>query len=201
MKSEPTESSSDLDSARELSRNLVSARAGSPSPAPPPDDYVRFTFSSVVRRGVAGGPGLRRPATVEPEAQRPESATTWDEFLARSLPAAQGEAAFLMDAQGLLVAGCGPIPAADLEGIGARLMAALEHARKMQLEEGHDPAVVVELGTAWLTGFAVSLRDGSTMTMGVVGPAALHAETRARLSGALWRWRASLEAPGGGHAP
>lgn len=202
MKSDRTDSSSDLESARELSRRLVAPRAAGHVVAPSDSDFVRFTFSSVMRRSAASE--SRTSSTgVAPghEAPKPESATTWDDFLARSLPVAEAHAAFLMDGQGLLVASCGPIPAADLEGVGGRLMAALEHGRKMQLEEGREPAVVVELGSAWLTGFAVPLRDGSTLTMGVVGPAALHAETRARLSGALWRWRASADSAAGGHAP
>ena len=181
--------------------------ASVPAPPPPapraeaPAEEPSAPAPSEAPAGPAAVPAAATPvqvpsARVAPAPAPPaiEEARTWDDFLALCLPVAGAEGALVMGDQGLLIASCGPIPASDLEGVGARLMATLDHGRRMQLEEGREPAVVVELGMGWLTGFTVVLRDGSKLTMGLIGPAALHAEARSLIASALILWRASVSA-------
>jgi len=99
--------------------------------------------------------------------------------------AARAELAFLLDAQGLVVANRGPGSSEEVEGMGARLLAAMDQVRRLAPPGAAAPAVNVEMGARWLTGFALALPDGTGVMLGLVGPKPAGTEIRAALQRAL----------------
>lgn len=173
MKSSPSAGSSDLEKARALSRGLGAAR--------PPE-------------GARGGfIAFRRPAraateTSEPTVARPEPAAAtagvdtsppllppfgarrWDLLTAWLRESAEGRVAFVMDAQGLLMALDGPLEVPEVENAGARLGLALFHAGKMFTEAPPDIRIDVSVGDLHLTGFELHEPGGNLFTVGILGP-------------------------------
>ena len=176
MKHAPDASSSDLERARELSRKLRGdasnrARAGAAAvPAPGKDGFLRFRAGGLL------------PA---PAPSAPVSGTLWDPFLDWCLAVAGATAGFVLDGQGLLVAVRGALSAGDAEGIGARVMVALEQARKIQPGGSPDPAVSIDFGSGCLSGFAVALKDRSVLTIGLVGPRSVAPAARGTIASAF----------------
>jgi hypothetical protein len=165
-------SSSDLDRARELSRRLrpdaVPAPAGGPSPEG--RGFVRFRAASAPAataspaRGEAAARGSASPAPTSPAA-----GTLWDPFLDWCRAVAGAATGFVLDRQGLIVAVRGALSATEAEGIGSRVMVALDQARKIR-PDGPAPAVSIDFGGSCLSGFEVSLKDRSPLTIGLIGP-------------------------------
>ena len=182
MSSDPNDSSFDLDQARRLSQRL----RGGGRPAAPPSGprgpsaeqgYVRF-----VARKVDGYPEAPRPASHDGFGEE-----TWNDFLDECIAQTRAASAFLMDAQGLVVACRGDRSASELEGIGARLMVMLEQADKMRGASTVSESVCIELDAQWLTGLRARLDGGRTMTLGVIAPAPLQRDARERLEAGLAR--------------
>ncbi|MEZ4226220.1 MAG: roadblock/LC7 domain-containing protein [Polyangiaceae bacterium] len=165
--SSPSAPFSDLELAREVSRRLRSPRVGAAPRSEPSPRYVPFD----ARRFV--------PATHWVAAPRGHrfGAELWNELLDGCLSAANAEAAFVMDGQGLVVATRGTMQADDAEAIGARLMVALDQAEEIGGATG-SYSVAIEFGGAWLTGLRLQLKDERSLTVGLVARAPLARESR-----------------------
>jgi hypothetical protein len=93
----------------------------------------------------------------------------WNGFLDECLRAAGAETAFAVGHEGLTIASRGRLPHGDVEGLGTRLMIALERAGEMEIEAGEVQSVLVEFDHRWLTGLALR-RDGAIfLAVGVLG--------------------------------
>lgn len=196
MKNDPSVSFSDRDAARASAARL---RGEKPPPVPAGSPAAPAFVS--FRAGVALGTGeaaRAAPAAVAPAAgqapspRRPpptplpgaSGAERWDALLSWCLTSGGAMAAFVLDERSLLVASRGLLPFDDVEGMGGRLIVALEQASRLQEEgaPGHG-AVSVDLDGRWLTGFAVSMPGGAPLTFGLLGAEPAHAEVRAAISG------------------
>ncbi len=163
-------SSEDLAQARALSRTLHgtptvgSPRAGAELPAPV---YAPFAPTRAVPPSISG-------AGFGPD--------TWNGFLDHCVTVSGAVGAFLLDAQGLMVACRGALGVDDAEALGARLSAALVHARAL------DPAGVrlltVELQDRVVAAVPLGLADNA-LIMGVVTAGALEGWPRAALLAAV----------------
>ncbi len=160
--------SSDLELARKVSQRLRQPRTAGRGPkAEPSPRYVQFDARQFV------------PAThwvSGPRAQR-FGAEIWNELLDGCLSAADAEAAFVMDGQGLVVATRGNISADDAEAIGARLMVALDQAAEIG-NRGGSYSVAIEFDGSWLTGLRLHLHDAKSLTVGLVAHGPLSRDTR-----------------------
>lgn len=188
-------SSSDLERAREMSRRLAAGSSGRPD-APSPS---RRAGIGVAAPDPAGFVRLRRPAPRSTAASAPPVAADrplrvaafggegWDAILDWTLEATGAGAAFLMDPHGLVVACRGPLPSGQAEGLGARLMLALDQAAKMVPpgEESADLSVAVQFGEVLLTGFLAPLADGTVLTAGLISRCPIGASARQAVVGVL----------------
>jgi hypothetical protein len=125
-------------------------------------------------------------------ASRPGRAATfggegWDAVLDWTLEATGAGAAFLMDPHGLVVACRGPLPSGQAEGLGSRLMLALEQAGRMVPpgEEAAELSVTVQFGEILLTGFPAPLGDGTVLTAGLISRSPVAAAARRAVVGVL----------------
>lgn len=163
-------SSDDLDLARRISRRLrgqaAPAGPGRASPA-----YIRFSAAGFART----------------EQQSPFGPAVWNDMLDRCNRESSSELAFVMDAQGLVVASRGDLDPALVEGIGARLLIAFEQADQMDELGAAPQSIAIEIGRRWLTGFRVRRGEGRTMTVGVLGPRVVSRDTRDALEQMLAR--------------
>jgi hypothetical protein len=180
MKHVPSATSSDLERARELSRRLrpgespdePHARAHAVPPGP--GAFVRFRAADVVK--VAAGPVAAPPPLPPPETAKrsapasPQGGGRWDESLEWCRGRTGARSAFALDGQGLLIASSGALASEEAEGIGSRMMLALDQARKMADTPPARLSVGFDLGGDRLSGFAVTLGDGTPVTFGLVGP-------------------------------
>jgi hypothetical protein len=159
-------SSDDLDLARRISKRL---RQGPSAPTPAPG-YIRFSAAALV-----GAP------------PRPEfGPAPWNDMLDRAAADSAAEVAFVVDAQGLVVACRGSMDPALVEGIGARLLVAFEQAEQMAEPGARTGSIAIELGHRWLTGFQVR-RGEASFTVGVLGPAVVPRAARGELARMLER--------------
>jgi len=168
----------------------VTASPAPPRPAPPPSGTFR-----------APPPPVRAAPPVAPPAKPPPPAAPaveplvlpddfgpagWNRVLDACLQAIGGEAALLMDPSGLVVASRGPRPTDELEGIGARLMIALEQAEAI---EGGGAAVrvaTIELPARTL--FAARLdANGTRLTLGLLAAGSVAPARRQVLEALLRR--------------
>ncbi len=171
---------------------MSSAKTGSSSenpaaataPAPRDDSgYLPFRASALAPAPPEPRPRLKLPsldflATTPPEA-RMARLVEW------CREAASAEAALLVDVPGGLLATSGPLPPSEATDLGARLVAALEQARQMAPEADPPPALAVDFGPVWLTGFHVNLSRGGGLTLGLVARDPLPAELRDALGRTL----------------
>ncbi len=169
-------SSSDLTLARELSRRLVvDGRAAKPAPVgPAPLAYVRFPAHRAAPTVDAPAPVRRLPDP--PIVSIDQGSLCWEQLLEWCLVAFDAEAAFVMDAYGLVVANRGRMTPDAVQGVGARLMVALQHAAQMAVDtpDGTSRALAVELATGWLSGLRVVVGEGEDalqLTVGIVAKA------------------------------
>jgi hypothetical protein len=97
-------------------------------------------------------------------------ARRWDLLTAWLRESVGGRAAFVMDAQGLLMALDGPLEVPEVENAGARLGLALLHAGKMFAELPASLRIDISVGDLHLTGFELHEPGGSQFTVGILGP-------------------------------
>lgn len=168
-------SSSDLENARRISQRLRGPRAPEAVPPPNAPGYIRFSAAMFVG-GVPAAPPLERfgPAV-------------WDALLEQASAAAGAELAFVIDAQGLVIASHGDVDPALVQGIGARLEIAFEQADQMS-EMGEAPqSIAIEFRDKWLTGIRIRRGEGQTFTVGVLGPNPAGREARLAMEPILAR--------------
>lgn len=170
---------SDLDRAREISRRLAGSRSLPDPPArvgvAPPDPAG---FVSLRRTATTTAAALM-PTAPPPEVREALGSGRWDALLDWALSAASCQAGFVVDPRGLVVGCRGPLPVAQAEGLGSRLMAALDQARQMAgPKDGPEPSVTIQFGDVLLTAFAARPGDGSVLTIGLIGRGVVPAETR-----------------------
>jgi hypothetical protein len=184
MSSDRNERFSDLELARALTRHLRGGAGARAEPhgkasklVEPRPHYIRFDGQKLVPDAEAlfGGRGPR--ARFGPD--------TWNALLDGALSAADAETAFLMDAQGLVVACRGGRPAEEVEGIGARLLLTLDHAEQMASAAAPTRSVLVELSGSWLAGIRVKSKGGPALTVCVLGARPLATEAREVIEGLL----------------
>jgi hypothetical protein len=158
-------SSDDLELARRISKRLrgqpLAPSAGRTTPG-----YIRFSAASFVSQ-------------MEPQAMF--GPAVWHELLDRVNRESSSEIAFVMDAQGLVVASRGTLDPALIEGIGARLLIAFEQADQMSELGGGSQSIAIEIGKRWLTGFRVRRGESHVFTVGVLGPRVVSRDTREAL--------------------
>ena len=188
MKYAPSANSSDLDRARELSRKLRPEEPVAASRALNADagteGFLRFRAAKVasvaprapLSPAAVAGP-RDRPAVLDRPVS-PRAGGSWGPFLDWCRRQAGSESAFAIDAQGLIISASGAIRVEEAEAMGSRTMIALEQALRMT-EAAVSPSVAFDLGGSRLSGFSVSLSDGSRVTFGLVGPEAVGAALRA----------------------
>lgn len=141
----PRAHSSDLDLARLLSQRLRSPRENPGARYEPSPRYVRFEARRVVPEAV---PAWRR-------SDQPFGPEVWNQLLDGCLAAADGRAAFLLDAQGLSVAVRGDVTPEIAESLGARMSVALDQAQEMAAG-APSAAVCLEWEGSWLTGLRLA---------------------------------------------
>ncbi len=180
MSSGPNEPSSDLELARKLSARLSARAVGAAPIAVPTTRYMRFDI-----RRVAGAVDSTGFPSVPPAPLPRFGPETWNQLLDGCLAVADGESAFLMDGQGLVVACRGVIGASDAEAIGARLLLTLDQATAMGASGEPARSVIVEVEGRWLSGLRASSRSGMSLTVGVLGPSPLGAAAREVVDGLL----------------
>lgn len=158
---------------------MSSAKTGSSSERPAPRDesgYLPFQASAL-----APAPPEPKPPLVLPSLDF-LSGTPPEARMARLVEwcreAASAEAALAVDVPGGLLATSGPLPPSEATDLGARLVAALEQARQMAPEADPPPALAVDFGPVWLTGFHVSLSRGGGLTLGLVARDPVPADLR-----------------------
>ncbi|MGE0321652.1 MAG: hypothetical protein AB7K71_16130 [Polyangiaceae bacterium] len=159
--------SSDLEFAVQLSRRLRDDGHNTSRLDPRPR-YVRFD----ARRFLPGGVELGQRKS------RAFGAEAWNQLLDGCMGIARADAAFLMEPQGLVVAARGRLTADVAEGIGARLMLALDQAAQMSPGKSH--TVCVEFDGRWLTGVRLSVGD-TQLTLGVTAELPLPKDIREAL--------------------
>lgn len=167
MSYDPSVPSSDLEFAVQLSRRLREDSRNGLRLDPRPR-YVRFDARRFLPRGLEVGQRTNRAF----------GADAWNQLLDGCLGIAQADSAFLMEPQGLVVAARGRLSADVAEGIGARLMLALDQAAQMSPGKSH--TVCVEFDGRWLTGVRLSVGD-TQLTLGVTAELPLPRDIREAL--------------------
>ena len=159
--------SSALEFAVQLSRRLREDSRNNSRLDPRPR-YVRFD----ARRFLPGGVELGQRKS------RTFGADAWNQLLDGCIGIAQADSAFLMEPQGLVVAARGRLSADVAEGIGGRLMLALDQAAQMSPGKSH--TVCVEFDGRWLTGVRLTVGD-TLLTLGVTAEQPLPRDIREAL--------------------
>lgn len=169
----------DLGYAQSLARKLrekkapVAAERGPEAPS-----YVRFQHDRRSGKSVdtaALGQSLR-------EARSAWGSSAWDVLLDGCTRASGGSGAFLLDAQGLVIAARGEVDEGSAEKLGARLLLTLEQAAKMGDSAG---VVCMEVDGRWLSGLSAPQADHTALTLGIFAPEPLDREAR-RIIGELF---------------
>lgn len=183
MPTDPNAPSFDLEDAREISQRLQRgtepAAEAQETGATARPSYTRFDASHLVpaestapARGAepAEGPETTPEMTSEihPATISLYAAESWERLLDWFLEITRGDTCFVMDPQGLAAAARGRSPErGDL--VGPRLMIALEQAALMQPDGLPPRSVFFEFDDGCVTGISVATRDGSRLTVGVLG--------------------------------
>lgn len=171
--SAPRAPSSDLELARSLSRRLRESRDAPTTKIEPSPRYLRFDARRAAPESWLS-PLSRMGA--------PFGADVWNELLDGCLSAADATGAFLMDAQGLVVATRGTMKQDAAESIGGRLMGALD---QIELIGSSTTAVSFEVDGGWLTGLRSTQKSASPLTLALLAPAPLSRAAREVVEGLL----------------
>ncbi len=166
----PRAPSSDLDLARSLSRRLREGRDAPGARIEPSPRYLRFD----ARRAA--------PETWLSPLSRlgaPFGAEVWNDLLDGCLAAADASGAFLMDAQGLVVATRGTMRQDVAEAVGGRLMGALDQIELIGTR-AQSTAVAIEIESGWLTGVR-----STQLTLALLAAAPVSRQARDVIEGLL----------------
>ena len=123
-----TAGSSNVDTARALSRRLCGLEPGAGTDTAVEGAYVRFGST----RTTEAADEATDAATAEPL----NDFTRWDEFLAWSLNRVRSSAAFAVDPQGFVIGSSGNVPEDGFEGTGAELSYVMSQADVLEPEMG-----------------------------------------------------------------
>lgn len=179
-------------------RFRASGVVGAPAPAAPlhvvaaPRDEAGAPPFVAAHDAHEEAPPAPRPAVARAVPRLPAppagaaSYRTWEILLGWCEEAGLASFAFVLDAQGLMVASRGTPPFGEVEAMGGRLMLCVEyglHLANAATSSAEMPAAVaVDLGGRWLTGFRVGPPQVGPITVGIVGPGPLRGELRSVLS-------------------
>ncbi len=158
MSNVPNVPSSDLEAARAASRSLRSATPVSSSDR----GYVRFDATRLSAATVTV-----RSAAVRPPPAR-FGASSWERLLDDAIAGAAGEAAFVMNDQGLVIANRGALDTETAEAYGARTQLALEQLETIADAGGRRRVLACDLGSRWLVGVRFALADDTFVTLGLL---------------------------------
>jgi len=143
-----TVGSSDVDTARALSRRLSGLEPERGSTAAGSSPYLRFTPSAA-----EAPPGAYASEILTEEPLN--DFTRWDEFLAWSLNKVRSSAAFAVDPQGFVIGSSGNVPEDGFEGTGAELSYVMSQADVMNPEMGSLRSITLEFDSRRVAGFRV----------------------------------------------
>jgi hypothetical protein len=185
MPTDPNAHSSDLDRAKALTRALRpdAASATAKPQGEPASGYIKFRAAPVQALNQAPNQATPPPAKAQIADEPPPNidvfgADSWEALLDWVVRVSGCEQAFVIDAQGLVIAQ-GGMAIEEVERVGARLQMALEQARKLTEGEAAAPSVSIGLGSTWLSGFPIALAGAGDAILGLLGPEAIGAERRA----------------------
>lgn len=170
-----TAGSSDIETARTLSRRLAGLDTGAADSGAEPSPYLRF--SPAGREAVA--PATPGAAT---ETEPLNDFTRWDEFLAWGLNKARSSAVFAVDPQGFVIGSSGNVPPDGFEGAGAELSYVMSQADVMNPEMGALKAISLEFANQRLTGFRADVPDAEGFVIAFVDAEALDEAVLAQIS-------------------
>ena len=103
-----------------------------------------------------------------PDQEKDFGPAEWNHFLDDCLRKARGHSAFVLDGRGLTVANRGQLRSTDVEGLGTRMMLALEQASRMDRAGNRVASLTIEFESSWLTGITASGGE-RRLTLGVLG--------------------------------
>lgn len=166
-----TVGSSDIETARTLSRRLSGLESGDGDAAAGPSPYLRFTPTQVVE-----APEVEQPET--PLEEPLNEFTRWDEFLAWSLNKVRSSAAFAVDPQGFVIGSSGNVPADGFEGAGAELSYVMSQADAMDPEMGGLRSLGLEFANVRVSGFRAELGDAEGFVIAFIDADSFTAATR-----------------------
>lgn len=164
MPNDPNAPYFDVAYARALSRRLRETKNPAPERAVERPAYSRFQSKQKEPKlpafdAAAVGQSLR-------EAAKTWGVAAWHALLDGCTAAANGKGAFLLDAQGLVIATRGDVDETFAETLGGRLMLTLDQAAKMGDNAG---VVCIEIDSRWLTGIKSANPNLADLTLGIVG--------------------------------
>ena len=191
MSNDPSDGFYNLDDARRISESLQKSALGPPrleTAAEPVQEtsYIRFKFA---RPRVTAPPAP--PASPIELLELPEpipdaiGSLGWARMLAWSVKALNAHGAFVIDAQGLVLALHGELEKNEMEAMGARLLIAFDQADQM-VAKTRATSITIEIGSAFLTGMRL-LVGPFYLTLGLQTRAPLSAVSRAHLIDAFTR--------------
>ncbi len=174
---------SDLEAARQLSRQLRGARRELSAAVDGPQ------FASFAQRRVApatgeaddGSGAMTLPPLPTPPEDGAWGESVWKPLLEYVVQRARGRCAMAFDAQGLVIAFDGDIDAERAQAWGGRLLMMLDQASHLT----HDvlASVCLEIDGAWLTGVRALDTDHSEFTLAVCSDAPCSAVVRDAFGG------------------
>lgn len=140
---------SDLETARRLSQSLAKPYNSDGEPGVP-------ALARAPRFSARGAAEQRRKLVERKAAQtqgeREYGPAAWNSLLDACVAAVGAEAAFALSANGLLVALRGQGSAAELEPLGAQLLAMMDQAERIEQRQEGPASVAIRLGQRWLAG-------------------------------------------------
>ena len=165
-----TAGSSDIETARTLSRRLTGLDTGDADRGAEPSPYLRFSAAG----RDAEAPAVPAAATgAAAETEPLNDFTRWDEFLAWGLNKARSSAVFAVDPQGFVIGSSGNVPPDGFEGAGAELSYVMSQADVMNPEMGALKAISLEFANQRLTGFRAEVPDAEGFVIAFVDAEAL----------------------------
>lgn len=109
----------------------------------------------------------------------------WGKMLDWCVDALDADAAFIVDARGLVIGGAGLLGSGEVEETGARLIVAFGQADRMLSSHGASLSLSVELESGWLVGIRIPSRDDEEFILGIVSNEALSQDIRRELAKAF----------------
>lgn len=160
------ENSYDIALARDLSCALTD-RGAHPVPRPPVDDGVPYTRFPRAVRGTA--PVLPTPAADgAPDSPLPDTFVTWGDLLTWCMEMSRARSAFVLDADGFVVAHLGEEPVNGFDGMGAELAYAMDFLGRVDERAGVLRSVSLEFGKRAIFGFRVMITESVQLVVGIV---------------------------------